>query len=391
MIPATINIIFAQGQIYFIIFAYLAVAMILENVFESELFSRWLARLSALVLILFVGLRWETGSDWLPYYRVFYTNDTASDFDSVIFGIDQGYIIFNRLMYIVSDNYTIFLLADAALAIGMVYRFIEKSTVKPNMGVFLFYSSYAITHFMGSNRRMLAIGLVCLALLHLRENEKLSSRWVRWAVPFGIAAFFHRTSIMALPGLVVGRRSWRPLPVMLGLSACAALGIAGVPFAGLEALGKFLSQYANITAINKLLFYTSGAESQSSAEFNVVAQAALGFAKRITVLAIFVPFMAWGKPTIYAQKLYNIYVLGCAIYFLLIGSPVFQVTSTYYTIVEIVLIPIILTQFPRMKVVYTLYLVATSLLLLLSALTPLMKYYVPYRSIFSWDDALLIR
>lgn len=379
----SISTIFSEGQIYLWVYLYLATVMIIEISFENEEFSKWMGRIGAAVVILLIGFRWETGTDWLAYFKIFYTSDVSADYDSVVFGIDYGYIALNRIMYWILNDYTLFLLLDAAVAVGAVYFFIERSTRFPNMGVFLFYTSYAITHFMGSNRRMIAIGLVCLGLLHLRGGRRLTQGWPRWAAPFGLAASFHRTSVAALPALIVSRRSWPAPVVVLGLLACVALGMAGIPFAALEALGGALSQYAYITAIEKLLFYTSGAETQAAADFDVMGQAILGVAKRSTILTIFVAYMAMGKPSEYAQKLYNIYVVGCAIYFLMIGSPVFQVISTYYTIVEVALLPFIFSKLSELKVPYTFYLLAVPLLLLLSSLTPYLMFYVPYRSIFT--------
>ena len=380
---SSVAIILGEGRVYLALYTWLVSALLIELFYENEIVSRWLARAGMLAIILLVGLRWETGTDWLPYLKIFYTSDTSSDYDSVVFGIDQGYILLNRILYAISSDYSLFLLADAIIAMGAIYIFIEKSTKLPNMGVYLFYTSYAITHFMGSNRRMLAIGFVCLGFLHLAQADKLRQRWPRWALPFAAAALVHRTSLAALPGMVVSRRAWPTWAVTLGLLACLGLGMAGLPFAALEALGNTLADYTGITAIEKLVFYTSG-EAQLDADLDVFRQAALGVAKRSTVLVIFIAYMRYGKPTIYAQRLFNIYIIGCAIYFAMIGAPIFQIISTYYSIVEIVLIPIIFYQLPALKIPYTLYLLIIPLFLLLSALTPYLILYVPYRSILNY-------
>jgi len=377
----SIRLILSQGDVYLGLFAWLALAMIIELFYENEILARWMARFGAILIILLIGLRWDTGTDWLPYLRVFYTNNSSSDYDSVVFGIDQGYVAFNRLMIAISDNYTTFLLVDAIIAVGAVYIFIEKSTRLPNMGVYLFYTSYVTTHFMGSNRRMIAIGFVCLGFLALRRPERLWAKWSRWAIPFGAAATFHRTSLVALLGLTVSRRAWPAWAVALGLLTCLGLGISGAPFAALEALGGTLSQYTGITLVEKLIFYTSN-ETQVSAEFNVARQAALGVARRSSTLAILMLYMKFGKPDEYAAKLYNIFIIGCSLYFLMVGSPIFQIISTYYSMVEIVLLPIVFFSIPKLKVPYTLYLIVFPFLLLLSALTPYANLYVPYRSTF---------
>ncbi|MBW6526749.1 EpsG family protein [Sphingomonas sp. RHCKR7] len=375
--------IWVEGQAYLFLYVMFAAAMVLESAYESERFSRALGRICIATLILFIGLRWETGTDWLAYLRIFLTPSSSGEYDAVVFGIDQGYLYLNQVVFRLTSDYTYFLLLDAFVALVAVYYFIERSTRLPAMGVYLFYTSYAITHFMGSNRRMLAIGLACIGFLHMLRPRRLWQGWPHWMLPFAGAAAFHRTSLMAIPALLVPRRAWPAGWVIGGLLTCVVLGVSGVPFAALEALGNALSQFAHITVVDKLLFYTSGGDSQSVATFDVMGQALLGVAKRSTILVIFIAFMRWHTPDEYAQRLYNIYVIGCGIYFLLIGSPVFQVTSTYYTIVEVVLLPIILSQVPQYKVPYIMYLLIVPFFLLISALSPYMELYVPYRSIFT--------
>lgn len=379
-----LNQVFAHGQIYLLLYAYFFVVVVAEVAYENETFSRNMARIGALILVLFIGLRWETGTDWLAYFNIFRTSEYSSDYDITVFGIDSGYLIFNNLISRIFGSYSVFLLIDAFIAVVGVYFFIEKSTKFPNMGVYLFYTSYAITHFMGSNRRMLAIGFVCVGFLHLTRGTSLRRHWPNWALPFGLAAMLHRTAVMALPGLVVGRGAWSAPAVILGLAACVLLGMSGAPFAALHGLGSLLAQFTDIAIVNKLLFYTSGSEeAQSAADFDVMGQALLGVAKRSAILVILVSYMAWGKPSEYAQRLYNVYVVGCAIYFLMIGSPVFQVTSTYYTIVEVALLPIVFSKVPQFKVPYLFYLAIIPFLLMISALSPYLELYVPYRSIFN--------
>jgi hypothetical protein len=381
---ANIGEILANGQIYLLLYIFFALTMLIEGFYENVTVSRWMARGSALILILFIGLRWDTGTDWRAYLNIFYATPSNPDYDIIVFGVDPGYVFLNHLVYRFFDDYSVFLMLDALVAIAAVYIFIEKSTRFPNMGVYLFYTSYVLTHFMGSNRRMLAIGFVCLGFLFMLRPARLRHRWWRWAAPFTLAASVHRTSLLALPGLVVSRRAWPAMAVIPGLLLCVGLGMSGAPFAALEALGSLLSNFAHITVVDKLLFYTSGGgEAQVAGELDVMRQALLGVAKRSTVLAIFIIYMAKGEVDEYERRLYNIYVTGCAIYFLMIGSPVFQVVSTYYTIVEIVLVPILFSKTPQFKVLYTLYLLLVPLGLMISALTPFMELYVPYRSIYT--------
>jgi hypothetical protein len=378
-----VGIIFGEGRIYLILYACLALAMIVELFYESEILARWMARAGALAIILLIGLRWETGTDWFPYFKIFYTSDSSADYDTTVFGIDYGYILLNRVIYSINSDYTVFLFVDALIAVGAVYIFIERSTKLPCMGVFLFYASYAITHFMGSNRRMIAIGFTCLGFLFLANGRLLKQGWPRWAVPFGLAATMHRTSLGALPGLAVGPKAWRARTVLSILTLSLLLGISGVSLSLLEALANFLSQYAGISAVQKLVFYTSGDAQFDDADFDFARQAVLGILKRGSILAILIAYMRYGKPSVYMQKLYNIYITGCAIYFCMIAAPIFQIISTYYSIVEVVLVPMVFYELKSLKVPYTLYLLVFAIALLISALTPYLQLYVPYHSIYS--------
>lgn len=382
VIFSSIATIVIDGWVYMALYAALAVAMIVELYAENDMVSRWMARTGALTIMLFIGLRWETGTDWLPYLRVFFTNDTSADYDTAIFGIDQGYLLFNQMIHWISRDYTLFLLVNSGLTITLIYAFIERSTKYPCMGVYLLYTSYVVTHFMGSNRRMLAIGLVCAGFAALRKEEGLTRNWSKWVVPIGVAATIHRTSIAALLGMVVNRNAWPARFVVPGLLVCIILGVSGAPFAGLQALGNLLSDYTGFSAISKLVFYTSG-EAQLDANYDAVRQAVLGVAKRSTLLVIFIAYMHWNKPSEYAQRLYNIYILGCAVYFLMIGAPIFQIISTYYSIVEIALLPIIFYNLPQFKIPAMIYLLIVPFLLLLSSLIPYLELYVPYYSVFS--------
>lgn len=67
----------------------------------------------------------------------------------------------------------------------------------------------------------------------------------------------------------------------------------------------------------------------------------------------------------------------------MIAAPIFQIISTYYSIVEIVLIPLVFHDLKALKVPYVLYLLVFTLALLLSALTPYLQLYVPYNSFYS--------
>lgn len=378
----TISILFSSGMIYLYIYLYLLFFVFIELIFKNRTISTNILRLNSIILILFLGLRWQSGTDWFAYFNLYYTDIYSSDYDTTRFGMESGFLYFNKFFKYFSESYTFFLLVQSTIAISLIYYFIEKSTKLPNMALYLFYTSYMITHFMGSNRRMIAIGIVCLTYTLLIKSGGFQRAWPAKVGSFFVALNFHRTAMMALPSHFISTRAFSTVTVIVALAVCVILGLSGAPFYLLQALASGLIQFADVTFVQKLIFYTAEQSVGVNENFDVMNQALLGLAKRITTISIFIFYMATNKKSEYIQRLYNIYITGCLIYFLMIGSPVFQIVSVYYTIVEIALIPIIFYNVKNMRIIMTIYIVIVPFLLLVNALSPYIDLYVPYRTIF---------
>jgi hypothetical protein len=230
---------------------------------------------------------------------------------------------------------------------------------------------------------MIAIGIVCLTYTFLIRSAGFKRAWPATIGSFFAALNFHRTAMMALPSHFVMARAFPTAAVVVALAASVVLGLTGAPFYLLQALASGLMQFADVTFVQKLLFYTADQSAGVTEDFDVMTQALLGLAKRILTISLFIIYMKSNEKNEYIQKLYNIYITGCVIYFLMIGSPVFQIVSVYYTIVEIVIIPMIFYNIKTMKWLMILYIIIIPFLLLISALSPYIQLYIPYRSIFS--------
>jgi hypothetical protein len=373
--------LFYDGQVYLALYCFFLIAMLIDLAFNSKKLSSFVGLLGCIVLIILIGGRWETGTDWAPYYNMFTYQYFDVDYEALFYGVEIGYVIFNRIMAFLSDEYSLLLFMDAAIAVSAVYIFIYRSTVLPSVGLFIFYNSYVITHFIGSNRRMIAIGFVCIAFLCLERSLAFRQNWRSWAFPFIAATAFHRSSLLAFPAIFVGRQRWPTSYVFSGLMICAILGLSGFPFLALQTIAVGLSDFSGITFVEKLLFYTTVDGAQAADEFDVMGQALLGIVKRSLNIAILVFYLRFAVMNHYWSRLFNIYVFGCGIYFLMIGSPVFQVVSIYYTIVEIVLFPILLSSIRYGKASLIAILAGLQFLLLVSALSPYFDLYVPYKSV----------
>ncbi|EBM1199217.1 EpsG family protein, partial [Salmonella enterica subsp. enterica serovar Tennessee] len=70
--------------------------------------------LSFLFLVSFCSLRWQTGTDWLPYYDDFMSPGNRHDFEI-------GYVLYVKLIRYLTDNYTLFLFTTSIIPIALIF------------------------------------------------------------------------------------------------------------------------------------------------------------------------------------------------------------------------------------------------------------------------------
>lgn len=325
----------SDGKIYLVAYFVLFVFIILENCNETLKYRYWSGYVVSIFLILFTGLRWETGTDWTPYKELFDSIKFDWTFLLNVYSFDLGYVLFNALGRILTDNYTVFLLIDSALAIGMITWFFRKHSPNPLLSFFIFYNAFFIAQFMGSNRRI--ISLACslfffYAVFHKKKRLQFFS--------FLSAFFFHRSSLVLLLTYFIPKKRFTITRSLIYIGTSLILGIAQFPFKAIGIIGSALSVLTSNPIVEKMLFYSDNSDEQIPENVDPKLQMILSVIKR----SIFLSFYFWvikrrkGVLDPLTDFFFNIYIIGFVIYILLNGSPIFQMLSTYFTFIEIVLI-----------------------------------------------------
>lgn len=172
---------------------YIAVYLI---IFFSFLFSRKcsiknqkiLSFIIIIIFTLFRGLRWKTGTDW-DYYEDIFTNvDQYIKYE--INKVELGFLYFNKLIKLLYNNYTCYLIISNLLFLISYYKFCCH-----------FFKQFPLEAF--------CICLMCLDLFPVRQNFAIAI--LIWSVPLMlqkryfqsiliiiIASFVHRTSLIML-------------------------------------------------------------------------------------------------------------------------------------------------------------------------------------------------
>lgn len=370
-----------DGLTYFAVYFALFAAMVIECALPLQKTLRFqFAKISLVGLTLMLGLRWETGTDWDPYLELFKGLELDRSSLLAVYSFDIGYVFLNAIVRLFTDNYTIFLLVNSTIAMNLMYQFIRRCSPFPNTSVFIFYNSYFIAHYMGANRRIIAIGFLLLLFA-----QTCHASLARFAALQSLAFAFHRSSIVGALSRFIPDKRLSSTTILILFIVCGTFGALQLPVGLVEKLGHLLSQVSNVALIEKMIFYGETSAEHVSENVNVFVQTILAVTKRAIFLGLFCYAMSRGeRVNVLFTRLFNVYVVGIAIYLFFIGSPVFQVLSTYFCAAEIALTAIATSSLPRSHRLILCYLLFPyGILQLSSAINPYPDLYLPYLSIFT--------
>ncbi len=175
---------------------FLLLALSALDLYSSRRRMRLLCLVVGTVLIvLMIGLRWETGNDWNPYLQYY---DELRDFSVQGTEFEPGYRMLVFLATRLGLSYTAFLLCSATIymtAFGAIFARFRHPTIL----LLLFYCTYMLG-FMGTQRQTLALGFACLGILCFFDRRVLwGLLWV------AIATSLHYTAIVSVLALFVPR------------------------------------------------------------------------------------------------------------------------------------------------------------------------------------------
>ncbi len=171
--------------------------------------------ISSVSWILISGLRHESvGADTLKYadsferagrtswgevfgalYRVYFQGYTSQSSAENFLYKDPGYLLFQKVMHIFTDNYQVYLIIIAVIFFAAMGRFIYKNSEDPCFSFILFstlfYSFYAIT----GHRQTLATALIVFIGYEFIKERKF---W-RFALVALLAFMLHKSALVFVP------------------------------------------------------------------------------------------------------------------------------------------------------------------------------------------------
>lgn len=288
--------------------------------------------LSFVLLVLFDGMRWQTGTDWNSYLYYFQgCLNSQNDLDALF---EPGYIAINQAVRSVTEHYTVLLTILAIITYSGFFLFIRRYSPLPFLSLFLLFVT--MLPYQGMNRQYIAI-VICLSGIPFLLKQQ------NWRFVFCVffAMLFHTTAIFFLLAFFLKKRYSLKFYYYL-MGSAALLCISGV-------MGRVSALSLNVLggAIGyRLALYSSGGIFESS-----FFSRTMGVAMR-ALFIVPVLFAMHKKVRLpdNAVFIFNMYLMGALFYCLFTGT-ILQVLVArgmlYFSIFQIILIPYILLLYRK--------------------------------------------
>ena len=271
------------------------------------------------------GFRWETGTDWEPYYNFFQEltiNDNAIEDTE----FDIGFVMFTYAIRLFTDNYSVFLIIFAILFYSAFFYLIFNVTDCPFTALLIFYMS--TVYYMGMNRQFMAMMFYAVGLVYLIRGSKF-----KFVLILILGALFHKTILIGIVALFLNRKMSKLLliPILSLTILIAASGIINkLPLGIFALLGE--------NAGTKMEFYSLNGDATS-----ITSMILATIRRLIWIVPLLILDKKLDKPQGY-ELIFNLYLIGTLFYILCNGTILQIVVSRaliYFNIMEMFLVPIL--------------------------------------------------
>jgi len=279
--------------------------------------------LSVIWLILYEGLRWDIGTDWIHYYNCFVDNDNEH--------MGFMYRFINSCFRVFTDSYTVFLLFYAGFTYFVIGKWLHQYSPNPLISICIYFCS--MIGLLGSNRQMLAMVFCIISLRFIVERKKW---WFIGVIMF--ATTIHITAFSFIIAYFLYNYSY---------SNKKALIITGVAF--LVGVLHLVNKIPLVEYLAILDSMTTNTESAAYfSEESTLSVSIVGNFKRLIYI-----YLALYVRGFVNKKEYDffllLYIIGSCIYLVFNGS-VLQILAgrgaSYFAVYECVVFAYVITYFP---------------------------------------------
>lgn len=342
---------------------------IFEQFSDSYRSRKKILWVSYLWTVALIGLRWETGTDWLPYVDIFNSVDTLRDPFSQDLGIEKGYIVFNWIIKFFNGDYGLLLLLHAVIFYYCIIFGLAKFTKYPQMAFLLFFAEFL--GIVGSSRQLLALAIIFYFLsLAYHRNKKYFL-----AVVF--SAFFHTTAVISSIFYFLNRRI-QIIVIVITIIIAAIIGLTPLPkiiFGGFANMGSSAAERVSVYMSNE----------------TVGQLGVLGIVRRILFLGAFLYYRKIGENlSKYYNFFLNTFVVSIIIYVMFSSSLLILVNrgSLYFNLSQCILLSYFVygIKKPDTKLLISILFFVLSIIMVYQSISAYPEEFDPYKSFWFNKD-----
>jgi len=314
---------------YYFTFSLLICFALYEIDRQSKINYKKVLILLAVWLIIHDGLRWNIATDWMTYHTYFIN---CLVLQKSYFEI--GYIWLNKIIRYFTDNYSVLLVIHAIVVYSLIIHSIRKYSLQPLFSLFIFYC--LMLSYLGMNRQYLSLAIFFYSFKYIFKRK-----FFPFLLCMMMAFLFHRTALLFLPAYFLYNKISFKVMLAIFMLACIISFtniINRIPSNWFYIFGDGIGHRMSTHVIINL-------------QRNTLLFSILGILKRgIILIIIFIFGKKIKNKNDYFPFFVNVYFFGVIAYILL-NNRSYQVIVgrglMYFNIMEIFLIPYLLTIFKR--------------------------------------------
>ncbi len=321
----------------------------------------------SVILVLFSGLRYNTGFDFYDYERILRTIDIRAIFNT---SIEPGYVILNKFVHKYFNNYNFLLLILSTICILFIVKFIKIYSPYKIMSLYFYSTIYFIGGITGQMRQAVAISVLTMCFQYIEKRN--FKGFMFWVV---VACSFHLTSSIFIILYFLYPLNLNKKRILLFSCLALLIGIGDI----FDYLVPILDKFFNFFIVDSVIRY-----SQSRHAFNLFLSA--GFLERIFVMGlIFVYYDHLVEKYERSKLVIWSYLVNSGVYFIFINHSIFaRRLSSPFKIVDILLLTMIIGVQKNKYFRVILFMVLSTLFIanLYATLNNPSGRYLPYEFIF---------
>ena len=197
---------------------FIAIILILIFLIEKYKDNKWIKAGLIATLILFSGLRYAVGSDYIMYENMYFKFGTGTEFQlRTGFGF---YILCKLFLLIFPYHFVPLMFFLSVVTVYCIYRFSEKNSVNLGLSILLFVCLGFYTMSFNIFRQMLSTALVLYSYNFLKDKKH-----VRYILLSICAVAIHNISIIAVIAILFFTKIFHKKFNSIFLFICGIVGI----------------------------------------------------------------------------------------------------------------------------------------------------------------------